>query len=210
MYKSKIAIAILVLAVSSPVVSASPQLRWSDHNNYYSDRNYDNDRYRDNDRHDKRNHQRIRYAKVVHVKPIYKTVRIEKPRRHCETYQDRGANVTLHQHSPEAVIMGGVVGGIVGHELGRSGNREISTLAGIVIGSAIAHDVTSINHSYSIDNDRSYTECHRHTRVIEKQKLTGYKVKYKYRGQIYTTRMRHHPGKRLPIQQGPKRHSVYY
>lgn len=215
MYKSKISIAILILVFFSPLVSASPEHRrdhdrhdrYERHEDEYRD-GYRYERHGRQHRHDEydkhRDHRH--YAKVIRVRPIYETIRIEKPRRHCKHREHQHRDVTVvHQHSPESIIMGGIVGGIIGHELGHPVNREISTLAGVVIGSAIAHDATSVDYVYSEPRHHRNRVCHEHMRVIEKQKLTGYHVKYKYRGRIYHTRTEHHPGKRLPIRPGKRR-----
>lgn len=184
MYKTKFAIALLLLIFFSPLVSAGP----GNHNKHH--------RYDD---HDDRHHDR--YAKVIFVKPIYRTVRIKQPRLDCRQLNDRHSGVTvIHSHSPERIILGGVLGGIVGHELGNSHNRDITTLAGIVIGSTIAHDTAPANYQIEDNWAGRHTTCREHVSIIERQKLVGYKVKYRYRGQVYTTRTQNHPGKRLPLQ----------
>ena len=219
MYKSKIAIAILVLFFISPLVSASPDHyrkynnhnRYSEHDKYNShDRHGKHDRHKRHDRYHEKHHHRAMYGKVKRVKPVYRTVRIEKPRRHCRHNDHRRTGVTVvHQHSPDRIIMGGILGGIVGHELGHPANREISTLAGVVIGSALAQNTASVSYAIAEGQDRYNNECHRHMRVIEKQKLVGYKVKYKYRGRIYTTRTDYHPGKHIPVRPGPGKRNLY-
>ena len=216
MYKSKIAIAILMLVFLAQPVIASPDHhrehqkydRYDRHNPYDK---HKGDAYRDRhtyDRHANDHRHQNLYARVIRVKPIYETIRIKKPGRHCETRGHRHSDVTvIHQHSPEKVIMGGIIGGIVGHEFGNPYNRELSTLAGVVIGSTLAHNATSADYVVRDDRDHYYNDCRRHMRVIEKQKLVGYKVKYKFRGRIYSTRTSYHPGKRIAVHpgHGPRR-----
>ena len=55
-------------------------------------------------------------ARVVHVEPMYRTVRVEQPRRECwdeDVYVERPG-----YRSHTGVILGGIVGGVLGHELG--------------------------------------------------------------------------------------------
>jgi len=187
MSNSRFAITLLLLVFISPVVLASP----GNHRN--------NDRYRDHERH------HPFYGKVIFVKPIYKTVRIQEPQLNCVSHSPRHAGITVvNQSSPERAILGGLMGGIVGHELGNDHNREITTLAGIIIGSAIASDTRTVNYQVNNYEMSRHRHCVQQTRVIEQKTLVGYRVKYKYRGHIYTTRTRHHPGELLPIRPGPQ------
>lgn len=240
MYKSKITTAILILVFFAPLASASPDRDrdhgWRDRNDSYSNNNSYNNRHKNghknsynnsynysrNYNHDRRDHHEHgnysnnhnhhkKFAKVIRVRPVYKTIRIKQPGRHCSNQRHRHTDVTVvHQHSPEKVILGGVIGGIVGHEFSTPHNRELSTLAGVIVGSSLAHNATSANYIISQDRDHGYNDCYRHMRVIEKQKLIGYKVKYKYRGRIFTTRTTYHPGKRIAVHPNSgKRHDYY-
>lgn len=180
MYKSKFAIALLLLGLLPPLVSASPgkHHRYSNHDGHHT-----------------------KYAKVIFVKPIYRIVQIQQPRLDCRHLNNRPSRSTvIHQHSPDRIIMGGLVGGIIGHELGNAHNRDVATLAGIVIGSAIAHNTSTV--IYDTEHHRAYqrTYCREHVDVVERQKLIGYKVKYKHRGNVFTTRTQYHPGTRIEIQ----------
>jgi len=186
MFKSNFFIAILLLGIFPPLVSASP----GKHHNHQ--------KYSNHDRH------HTRYAKVIFVKPIYRTIQIQQPRLDCQHQNPRHSSVTVvHQHSPERIIMGGVLGGIIGHGLGNAYNRDVTTLAGVVIGSAIAHDVSTINYSSQHHPAVPQSYCRERVSIIEQRKLVGYKVKYKYRGNVFTTRTHYHPGKRIEIQTEP-------
>jgi uncharacterized protein YcfJ len=43
-------------------------------------------------------------------------------------------------------------------------------------------------------------------RYHTERRLIGYRVKYRYRGDIYVTRMDYHPGKRIRIDRHGDRH----
>lgn len=189
MSTSRFAITLLLLLFITPIVSASP------------------DHHRNNYRHGYNGHHHSGYAKVIFVKPVYKTIRVYEPQLACVNHRYNRATV-VYQGSPDQIIAGGLIGGIVGHELGNDENRGITTLAGVLIGSAIARDRSAINYETRKYDPNNHTNCEKQMRVIEKQKLVGYKVRYKYRGRIYTTRTRQHPGERFLIQRnaGPSKH----
>jgi len=183
MYTSKFATALLLLVFVSPMASASPQGHKHQH------------KIADHDNH------HPRYAKVLFVKPVYRSVRIEQPLMNCRHRNVNHSSVTVvHQHSPENIILGGVLGGIIGHELGNAHNRDISTLAGVAIGSALAHDISSTQYVEHNRWEDRQPHCRKQLQIIEREELVGYKVKYKYRGQIFTTHSHHHPGKRILVQ----------
>ena len=184
MYKSKFAIALLLLGLLHPLASASPDKHR---------------KYSDHDRH------HTRYAKVIFVRPVYRTVQVQQPILDCQHQNIRHSRVTIvHQHSPGRIIMGGVLGGIVGHELGNAHNRDVTTLAGIVIGSAIAHNTSPISYDTEHYRNDPQSYCRERVSIVEQQKLIGYKVKYKYRGDVFTTHTQYHPGKRIEIQHRPR------
>jgi len=187
MSNSRLAIALLLLVFISPVTLASP----GSHRN--------NDRYKEHEPH------HPFYGKVIFAKPIYERVIVQEPQLNCTNHSPRQAGITVvRQSSPERAILGGIMGGIVGHELGNEHNREISTLAGVIIGSAIARDTRTVNYQVTNYETGRHRHCVQQTRIIEQKRLVGYKVKYKYRGRIFTTRTRHHPGELLPIRPGPQ------
>jgi uncharacterized protein YcfJ len=169
----------------------------------------DHKRHDRHDRHDRHHHKHAVYARVMHVEPIYKTVRVNYPEKHCWHKEARKPIKHRVSHTaPEKLILGGIIGGVIGHELGRNHNQELATVTGAVIGTAIAH---SANAQY-YHNGEYRTHQRKHCRVENhyrtEQRLKGYRVTYRYKGDLYTTRMREHPGKRIRVnfEITPKRH----
>lgn len=182
MNKSRLAIVVLILTFVSSWVSASPR------------HHHNNDGYfNKHERHKK-------FGRVLSVRPIYETVKIRKRHTHCDNHVSGYGGVTvIHQHAPEQILMGGIIGGIVGHELGRDGNRGIATATGVVIGSMLAHNNSSISYGAGYQQPHKTRVCEKHVRVIERPALVGYRVKYRYRGHVYITRTAEHPGKKIRI-----------
>ena len=140
----------------------------------------------------------IDHAKVIHVQPIYETVRVSIPEQQCwnENVQ-RPVKRVVRNGSPENAVIGGIIGGIIGHELGDGRSKPVATVAGAIIGSAIARDAHYQTTGYRVEQQ---TYCKTEHRVSTEQQIVGYHVQYRYKGDVYSTRMRNHPGKMIQVK----------
>ena len=139
------------------------------------------------------------YARVIRVKPLIETVRVESSREECWTeprsYR-HGAN-----HTPE--IIGAIVGGVVGNQFGSGNGRTVATAAGAVLGGSIAHNIKVSN---------GYGRGHAHTATVQRcrvvpvfhteERVAGYRVKYHYHGKTFWTRTDEHPGRHIRVRVG--------
>ena len=139
----------------------------------------------------------IDHAKVVHVEPIYKTVRVTVPEQQCWHEEVRKPVRHRVRNSSDNAVIGGIIGGVIGHELGKGHNQPVATVAGAIIGSAIADNAGYRTTGYRVENQR---HCRTEHRVSTEQQLVGYHVNYRYKGEVYSTRMRNHPGKRIQVR----------
>lgn len=118
----------------------------------------------------KHHHAKTAYAKVIRSTPIYHNVAHKKHHK---------------QHSATGIIVGGITGAAIGHALGNNhSDQHLVTIAGGVVGATIGHQISQAHHQ---------TASHR-------QIIKGYRVTYKYKGQLYHTRMDHPPGRRIKIR----------
>src|SRR4249920_1253985 len=80
------------------------------------------------------------YARVLHVEPIVRQVRVDVPRRECwmETRYDQPQRSYSSLAGP--TIVGGLIGGAIGHQFGSGRGKSAATVAGVLIGSALGHD----------------------------------------------------------------------
>ena len=144
--------------------------------------------------------QHIKYAKVVQVDPIYKEVRVYYPEQHCWQEQTRRpVKRVVSTAPPEAVLLGGIIGGVIGHELGKHNNPEFATVAGAPIGSSLVHNANSKYYTTGEYRIKQRRHCRTENHYRMERQLKGYHVTYRYKGEFYTTRMKRHPGKRIPI-----------
>ncbi len=135
-------------------------------------------------------------AKVTNVEPIYRTIRVSTPREECYTQEVR-TDVHDHGNKAASAVLGGVIGGAVGHNVGK--HRKGATIAGAIIGAAIGNNLG--RNAGPSHQKVSYEDvCETRTSYHEEQRIEGYEVSYKYKGERFTTVMDEHPGKRIKVR----------
>jgi uncharacterized protein YcfJ len=148
-------------------------------------------------------------ARVTHVEPIYRTVRVSSPERECWNEPRRYQQRYSQSDSYTPAIAGGVVGGVIGNQFGGGSGKKILTVAGALLGGSIANDYNNRGKQYS-DDYYEEEQCRVSNRYREEERLDGYRVTYKYNGKTYTTRMDHDPGQRIPVEVSVMPQSHYY
>jgi uncharacterized protein YcfJ len=136
-------------------------------------------------------------ARVLRVEPITSSVRVAVPHREC--YQQEVRTPVYINRSGGAALVGGVVGGILGHNLAHGRHRGGATIAGSIIGAAIGKSMAQGRDSYY--EDVSYVDrCEVHTAYELQERLEGYNVTYRYRSEVYQTRMNYDPSKFIMVR----------
>ena len=80
--------------------------------------------------------------------------------------------------------------------------RKAATIAGAVIGGAIAHDEShrgryrDVGGRYVQDYEQ---RCDNRTEYRQQERVVGYDVAYDYNGRVYRTRTDHHPGDTIRV-----------
>lgn len=134
------------------------------------------------------------YAKVVAAQPVYETVRYPVDEQVCWDEQS-------WQGRPSAgpIVLGAIIGGVVGNQVGHGDGRAVATVAGATVGGVIGAEVSrnSGRHgAYPVTQTRC--EVQRNWRTEER--IVAWDVRYKYHGAVYATRMAEQPGKRIRIR----------
>jgi len=142
--------------------------------------------------------QRYDYARVTNVEPIYRTVRINAPRQECWDEERTTYNQGYQSGTP--TIIGGLIGGAIGNQFGKGHGKDVATIAGALLGGSIARDQQNKNHGGGHATTRYETACRTVNDYQTEERIEGYQVSYKYRGQIYTSRMNREPGDRVRVQ----------
>lgn len=135
-------------------------------------------------------------ARVIDSTPVY-TYRA-KPQQHrvCEpvlvSYQK--------PHHKGVAILGGIVGGAIGHAASNDRHKGLGTAVGAVIGSSLAHKIDlSYKHNskaYHSQKQRCVTQYNQPQKV---RVLDGYNVTYSVKGKIYQTFRHERPNRFISI-----------
>lgn len=139
------------------------------------------------------------YADVLRADAVYETVRYREPREECfdepVTVRERGGG-----DPTGGTVVGAIIGGVVGNQVGSGSGRRAATAAGAVIGGAIGRDVDRRNGG----PDRVYEGSERRCRVVEVERedrrIAGYDVEYRYKGDIFVSRLDYDPGNKLRVR----------
>ena len=134
-------------------------------------------------------------ARVLEVEPIYEVSYVNHPEEHCWTedvyYRGRG-----YSDSATPTIVGAILGGVVGNQFGKGGGKKAMTVAGTLLGASVGHDAGKRSSGSYVTQER---HCELVDRYDEQEELTGYRVKYSYRGEVFWTTTEEHPGKYIPV-----------
>lgn len=142
---------------------------------------------------DDRGYQRgYNQGRVIKVKPIYRTVSVPVQERRC---RDDGRH--QRRNNTAETLAGGILGGIIGNQFGRDDGKVAMTVVGSILGAVIANEASDNRGHRAHRHDR---RCKVVTNYREKRKLVGYKVKYRYRGEIYWTRTKRDPGSFINVR----------
>jgi len=151
-----------------------------------------------------RGHDGYDFARVVHIEPIVRQVRVEVPRRECWTevrYDQPGPQGRKGLAGP--MILGALIGGTIGHQFGHGRDRDMATVAGAVVGSAVGHDVGErqrYRYAYSQPQAYEVERCDERIEQTYEERIDGYDVEYEYAGQRFHTRMPYDPGERIRVR----------
>lgn len=136
------------------------------------------------------------YAKVEDVRPIYRMVRVDRPRQEC--WREQVVHREEGSRSKTPMVVGGIIGGALGNQFGKGRGKDAATIAGVLLGASIGNDMRNRHH-----RDREWLEsedvCREVVDYTEERRVVGYEVTYRYHGRSYVTEMDHDPGSRVRV-----------
>ena len=138
---------------------------------------------------------KVAWADVLRVDPVHDLVRTSSPREVCEEYPvERRAE---NGNRAAGTVIGAIVGGVLGSTVGKGDGRKAATVAGAVVGGAVG------NHAAQ-GGDHYYSDVERHCRLVEdvteERRVVGYDVQYRYRGDVFMSRLDYDPGERMRVR----------
>jgi len=169
--KSVVGVAVLLLAGTSVAVA--------------QDRGYADEGSADN--------SKVAWADVLRVDPVYDRVR-GQARQVCEDVPvERPVD---NGNRAAGTVLGAIVGGVLGSTVGKGDGRRAAAVAGAVAGGAIGNGVARGNDGY-------YEDVERHCHMVEgeaEDRVVAYDVQYRYRGDVFMSRLDYDPGDRLRVR----------
>jgi uncharacterized protein YcfJ len=135
-------------------------------------------------------------ARVVDVEPIIEVVTIPSERRECWTEE-----VTSNggrDRSDAGMIVGSIIGGVAGHQVGRGNGKKVATVGGTILGAVIGNNMgKDYRRSPRV---RVEERCQIIDESYQEERIDGYWVTMKYRGETFTQRMEEEPGKFVRVR----------
>jgi uncharacterized protein YcfJ len=209
MKRSSILIAVVSgLALAGGATAQSYDYRYADrydsydrydrYRDRYVDDRYVDDRYRTGG-------QRYEWADVIRVDPIIAAYQQPIRRSECWSqpvvYREPVRYRSGGDRTP--AILGAIVGGAVGNQFGSGRGRDAATVAGAALGYSAVRDSQRYHGGY-VSGGRSYQvyeqRCAPRTSYVRDERVSGYDVTYRYRGEVYRTTTDYHPGDRIQIR----------
>jgi uncharacterized protein YcfJ len=138
----------------------------------------------------------IETAEVILAEPVYESRKIAHPVREC--WNTQVTHDRRHTHNHAAPIAGGILGGLAGNSIGKGRGRKAMTVVGTLLGATIGHNVSSPRRRAPVH--KTVRRCKTVNRYEQQQHVVGYRVKFRYEGQNYTTHSRYHPGETIPLR----------
>lgn len=138
-----------------------------------------------------------KYARVVSVDPVRKTV--NNPRQVCHDEVVSQSEPPKDQHQIAGTAIGAVAGGLLGHQIGGGKGRTLATVAGAVGGGYAGKKIQESRQHANVTTS-TVRKCE--TVSDSSTKVVGYDVRYEYNGVTRTVRMDHDPGDRVQVQEG--------
>ena len=127
------------------------------------------------------------HARVVSAVPIRETAS-SAPRQECWTEYSEGSG----GNRTAGAVIGGIAGGLIGHQFGSGSGNTAATIAGALGGAAVGNEVARRN-----DDPRAIERCR--TVSDTSERVVGYDVVYRFQGREFTARLPYDPGPELPV-----------
>lgn len=135
------------------------------------------------------------WAQVLEAKPVYEYHRVPVSREVC--WDEEVRHSRRGDGGTAGTVLGGLIGGLAGHQVGSGRGNTAATVVGTLAGAAVGREASrGPSHDYYTVEER----CRLERDYREEERLTGYRVTYLYNGETYTTRTQRDPGDRIRVR----------
>ncbi len=147
------------------------------------------------------------WADVLRVDPVYDEA--APAAAHEECYEEQVLDPAPATGTSDAgkrtgaTFIGAIIGGIIGNHFGKGNGREAATAAGAVAGGVVGNNVAASQQAGAAADAPKYT-TQRHCRQVggagNQRRVIAYDVEYRYRGDVYSSRLTYDPGDRMRVR----------
>jgi len=137
------------------------------------------------------------YADVLRSDPISESIQESRPREVCRDVTT--VSGTRYENTTASTVIGAIVGAAIGNQVGDGSGRRAATVAGAVAGGAIGREA-AISNSPQGQRRTTRSECEIVDDYVERKEVIGYDVQYRFRGEVFSSRLSYDPGEKLRIR----------
>ena len=140
------------------------------------------------------------YATVTAVKPNYQNVSVPRYRTDCRVNQVPIYGSTQRQASTADTIVGAVIGGAIGNQVGGGSGKDAATVLGAIIGADVANK--RVTQQQQIIGYREEQTCNNVTYYETQEQLKNYTIRYEWNGLVgkTITYNNYRVGDRIPVE----------
>ena len=142
------------------------------------------------------------WADVLRVDPMYDEVAPAVSHEDCYEEQVIERVPEANDKRTGATVLGAIIGGIIGNRFGKGDGRKATTAAGAVAGGVVGNNLAA-GQAANAGNAPKYTtrrHCPQAEAAGNSRRVVGYEVEYRYRGEVYNSRMASDPGDRMRVR----------
>jgi uncharacterized protein YcfJ len=143
------------------------------------------------------------YAKVLSAQPVIHYVNVRRPVQECWRDTEYYTVDNRHHRVHGSKLVGAIIGGVIGHQFGSGHGNDAATAAGAIIGAAVGGDIARHRDTSGYKStrySRPVRRCETRYRDYREERIDGYDVVYRYRGQTYSTRLPYDPGRKMKVR----------
>lgn len=126
-------------------------------------------------------------ARVVSAVPVREALS-SAPRQECWTEYSEGSG----GNRTAGAVIGGIAGGLIGHQFGSGSGNTAATIAGTIGGAAVGNELARRG-----GDPRAIERCR--TVSDYEDRVVAYDVVYRFQGREFSTRLPYDPGPDLPV-----------
>jgi uncharacterized protein YcfJ len=140
-------------------------------------------------------------APVLGVEPMYETVQVNTPREVCREERYAGQRRAFGR-SVAAPLLGAALGGALGHTIGNDADENnLGAAAGAILGGAVGLAVANRPPpAHAVPAYQTRQVCALEDDVRTEERLVGYRVRYRYSGEVYVMETDRHPGDTVRVR----------